>query len=55
MNNPVGWFEIHVNDIARAKAFYEGVLGVTLTRLGSPGQRTCGAFPSNQASYGASG
>lgn len=28
--NPVGWFEIPVTDIARAKAFYESVLGITL-------------------------
>jgi len=54
MNNPVGWFEIHVYDIARAKAFYEGVLGVTLTRLEAPGNEMW-AFPSNREGYGASG
>jgi predicted enzyme related to lactoylglutathione lyase len=26
--NPVNWFEIPVNDLARAKSFYEAVLGV---------------------------
>ena len=25
MNNPVGWFEIYVQDMERAKAFYEAV------------------------------
>jgi len=54
MNNPVGWFEIHVDDIARARAFYEGVLGITLTRLEAPGNEMW-AFPSNQQSYGAAG
>ena len=31
--NPVGWFEIYVADMARAKAFYEAVLGVELSKL----------------------
>ena len=30
MSNPVGWFEIYVQDMKRAKAFYEGVLGLKL-------------------------
>jgi len=25
VQNPVGWFEIHVADMQRAKAFYEAV------------------------------
>ena len=28
--NPVGWFEIPVEDMARAKAFYERVFGLSL-------------------------
>lgn len=28
--NPVGWFEIYVQDMPRAKAFYEAVLGFAL-------------------------
>ena len=32
--NPVGWFEIYVQDMARARAFYEEVLQVQLERLG---------------------
>ena len=34
--NPVIWFEIHVDDMARARKFYETVLGVTLERLNNP-------------------
>lgn len=34
--NPVGWFEIYVNDMDRARQFYETVLGVKLTELKSP-------------------
>jgi uncharacterized protein len=30
--NPVGWFEIPVSDIERAKAFYEKVLEISLRR-----------------------
>jgi len=36
-NNPVGWFEIYVQDMSRAQAFYEAVLKVTLEPLGPPG------------------
>lgn len=35
-NNPVCWFEIYVQEMARAKAFYEGVLEVKLEKLNSP-------------------
>lgn len=34
--NPVGWFEIYVDDLARAQAFYENVLQVKLQPLDSP-------------------
>lgn len=34
--NPVGWFEIYVSDMERAKAFYEGMLDVKLEDLPSP-------------------
>lgn len=33
--NPVGWFEIYVEDMTRAKAFYETVFSVTLESLPS--------------------
>ena len=35
--NPVGWFEIYVQDMARAKTFYEKTLEVTFEKLESPG------------------
>ena len=34
--NPVRWFEIYVQDMNRAKAFYEAVLGVKLQQLETP-------------------
>ncbi|QOJ22592.1 MAG: VOC family protein [Gammaproteobacteria bacterium] len=35
-HNPVGWFEIYVQDMDRAKRFYETVFQVTLERLDNP-------------------
>ncbi len=34
--NPVGWFEIYVADMARAKKFYETVFNVNMEALPSP-------------------
>lgn len=34
--NPVGWFEIYVQDMARAKSFYQNVFQVTMLELPSP-------------------
>ena len=34
--NPVGWFEIYVQDMPRAQAFYERTLEVKLQPLDSP-------------------
>lgn len=34
--NPVGWFEIYVQDMPRAKRFYEATLDVRLERLDTP-------------------
>ena len=31
--NPVGWFEIYVSDMTRAKTFYTAVFGRELTSL----------------------
>lgn len=33
--NPVGWFEIYVQDMTRAKKFYEAVFQTELTKLES--------------------
>lgn len=54
MSNPVVWFEISVNDMKRARAFYEGVLGVKLTRIEGTDNEMWG-FPSNMEGYGAAG
>ncbi len=54
MNNPVGWFEIYVADMIRARAFYEAVFGVALAELGSPGMEMW-AFPMLPERPGASG
>ena len=54
MNNPVGWFEIYVADMARARAFYEAVFGVELAELESPGMQMW-AFPMLPEKPGASG
>lgn len=35
-NNPVGWFEIYVDDMKRAKKFYEEILQVTLDNMADP-------------------
>jgi predicted enzyme related to lactoylglutathione lyase len=52
--NPVGWFEIYVQDMDRATAFYQKVLGCKLDKL--PGvDLEMHAFPMNAEGYGASG
>jgi predicted enzyme related to lactoylglutathione lyase len=53
-HNPVGWFEIYVQDMARAKAFYERVLGATLESLPSP-EVEMWSFPMQQSASGAAG
>lgn len=52
--NPVGWFEIYVQDMDRAKAFYEKTFGVTLARLESP-EVELWAFPMKPDSPGCAG
>jgi predicted enzyme related to lactoylglutathione lyase len=52
--NPIRWFEIYVQDMARAKVFYEGVFQVTLSKLNSTVPELW-AFPSAVTSHGASG
>ncbi len=34
--NPVVWFEIYVNDLDRAKSFYEKVFKTKLSEIGNP-------------------
>ncbi|QSX76173.1 VOC family protein [Lysobacter arenosi] len=54
MNNPVGWFEIYVQDMPRARAFYEAVLARKLEQLESPGIEMW-AFPMEPDQPGAAG
>ena len=35
--NALNWFDIPVTDLDRATAFYDAILGVTLTRYSAPG------------------
>lgn len=52
--NVVGWFEIYVQNMPRAKAFYEKVLGHTLQHLPMEGMEMW-AFPMLPEAGGASG
>jgi hypothetical protein len=54
INNPVGWFEIYVQDMTRAKAFYESVFSVQLTKLEGSGIDMW-TFPMQPERYGAPG
>lgn len=54
MANPVGWFEIYVQDIQRAKRFYEQVLAIKLDKLPVPDIEMW-AFPNDMTQYGAGG
>lgn len=53
-SNPVGWFEIYVQDMVRAKSFYESVFSTRLERLESPGIEMW-AFPMQRVGAGAAG
>lgn len=57
MGNPVGWFEIYVEDMDRAKGFYEGVLATTLQQLPTPEGDVSFmmAFPMDPEASGSSG
>lgn len=59
MKNPIAWFEIYVNDMTRAKTFYESVLGVKLSSLVNPETKEqdleMWGFPSDMTTYGAGG
>jgi len=53
-SNPVGWFEIPVTDMARAKAFYEHVLNVKLQTMNF-GPLEMAFFPMRPGTTGAAG
>ena len=52
--NPVGWFEIYVQEMSRAKQFYETVLGLSLSPLNA-GDLEMQAFPGDPEGIGATG
>ncbi len=53
-HNPVNWFELYVQDMPRAKAFYEQVLGITLQPLPMPDIEMM-AFPMDPEAPGSGG
>lgn len=55
-SNAIGWFDIYVNDMERAVAFYERVLQHKLEPIGDPtGETQMMAFPTDMGVYGAGG
>lgn len=53
-NNPVGWFEIYVQNMARAKTFYEAVFKTKLEALKNP-ECEMHSFPHEMDRSGAGG
>jgi uncharacterized protein len=54
--NAIGWFDIYVEDMDRAVAFYESVLQQKLEPIGDPtGETQMMSFSADMQSYGASG
>lgn len=55
-NNPVCWFEIYVQDLERAKTFYESVFQIQLEKLVAP-DAPCEmlSFPAEMDRWGAGG
>ena len=52
--NPVVWFEIYVQDMERAKTFYESIFQVKLERVNKP-ELELWSFPMSMDLAGASG
>ncbi len=55
--NPVGWFEIYVDDMERAKAFYQKVFEIKFELISDPTNEglVMNTFPSDMEQYGAGG
>lgn len=54
--NAVAWFDIYVDDLDRAVAFYQTVLGTELEAMGDPtGETRMMSFPADMTAYGAAG
>lgn len=58
MKNPISWFEIYVDNIQRAKYFYESVLDIKLTDFNNPAisnEIQMKHFPFDMNGYGSTG
>jgi len=55
--NAIGWFDIYVNDMERAVAFYQTVLKQELENMGDPTDSNVimKSFPTDMENYGAGG
>ena len=57
--NPIGWFEIYVEDMERARKFYEAVFDKKLEKLESPKTEMADlemwSFSGDMEAYGANG
>ncbi len=53
-HNPVNWFEIYVQDMARAKKFYESVFQLKLDKINNP-EAEMWSFPMDVERFGAGG
>lgn len=54
--NAIGWFDLYVEDMTRAVAFYEAVFQQTLESMDDPtGETQMRAFPTSMQAYGAGG
>ena len=54
--NAIGWFDVYVDDMDRAMAFYETVFQQQLELIGDPtGEAVMRSFPANMGAYGAAG
>lgn len=54
--NAIGWFDLYVDDMARAVAFYEAVLDTRLEPIDDPtGETVMRGFPTDMGAYGAGG
>jgi predicted enzyme related to lactoylglutathione lyase len=55
-SNAIGWFDIYVNNLDRAVAFYESILQQKLEPVGDPtGETRMMGFPTDMSRYGAGG
>jgi uncharacterized protein len=54
--NAIGWFDLYVEDMDRAVAFYEAVFHRKLEPVGDPtGETVMRGFSANMSAYGAAG